>query len=237
MKKSTKSAAKKEKASKSVLAKKPVKPSTAKKKASKPSGTSKAEASAMVTKPRAKKVIARSSETKPKTFRSRKVTNLTKNVQEGCYMARIMRQGNKYQKNFPAKKWGGWAKARDAAAAWVAEKKGELPTIEESRLGNMSSRNQSGVVGVYLRRTLMKKPSGVEYEYWSWMARWPGCSLNGGIRFGIAKSVTDEDAFTLAVIARQMKEVNRDKVKAEFKRLEGTKEHKAILNRKMLYFG
>lgn len=210
---------------------------SAAKKASKPCKVAKAEASAMATKYRAKKVIGKSGVSKPKVPESRKVTNLTKNVQEGCYMARIMRQGIKYQKNFPAKKLGGWSKAREAAAAWVVEKKGELPTIGESRLGNMSSRNQSGVVGVYLRRTLMKKPNGAEYEYWSWMSRWPGCSLNGGVRFGIAKSITDEDAFTLAVIARQMKEVDRNKVTAEFKRLKGTKEHKAILNRKMLYFG
>ena len=150
-------------------------------------------------------------------------------------MARIMRAGQKYQKNFPAKKLGGWTKAERAALDWVSEMKQQLPGMHESRYDSMTSRNQSGVVGVYLRKTTMKKPNGNEYEYWSWMARWPGCDKKGGVRFNMNKSVSDEDSFCLAVLARRLKITDKARVFAEYERIKGSKAHKDILKKKLLY--
>lgn len=148
-------------------------------------------------------------------------------------MARIMRSGKKYQKNFSAKKYGGWPNARKEAIAWIAEIKKDLPSLSDSLYNNMTSRNQSGVVGVSLRRVEMKRASGT-YEYWAWVTRWPTCKTKGGVRFNISKGVTDEEAFTKAVLARELQEENRDKVAAEYEKIKGSKKHQSILSKKML---
>lgn len=151
-------------------------------------------------------------------------------------MARIMRAGVKYQKNFSRKQYGGWPKATKAAKEWVAEKKKELPSLEETTRDILSSRNSSGVVGVHLNRNYIKRPKGFEYEYWKWVAKWPNCPIRGGVQWTISDKRPDEDAFTLAVLTRRMKTKDRKKVEAEFERIRGTKEHKDILACKMLSF-
>jgi len=150
-------------------------------------------------------------------------------------MARIMREGKKYQKNFAAKKNGGWGKAKKLALEWVAEIKKELPENPSTTFGKMSSKNTSGVVGVTIRNVSVVRPSGNKYYYWTWVAKWPGCHYNGGMRFNVGTKWSDEDAFTLAVIARQNQEDDRDAVLKEFERIKGKKAHKDILAKKLLY--
>ncbi len=166
---------------------------------------------------------------------AKKITNITKNTQEGCYMARLMRAGKKYQKNFPAKKHGGWGKAKKLALEWVAEMKQELPPVQESTYNKMTSKNTSGVVGVTIRSLNLTRPNGKKYAYWTWIAKWPSCKYKGGVRFNVGEKWSDEDAFTLAVIARTYQMNDREKVVAYFKKINGKKEHKQILNKKMLY--
>lgn len=150
-------------------------------------------------------------------------------------MARLMRAGEKYQKNFPAKKNGGWRNAKKLAQEWVEEKKAELPPAREGLYGKMTSKNSSGVVGVAIRSLSVTKPSGIKYEYWTWIALWPGCKFKGGVRFNIGENRPDEDAFTLAVISRTYQMDDREEVVAYFEKIKGKKEHKDILSKKLQY--
>jgi hypothetical protein len=163
-----------------------------------------------------------------------KITNITKNEAEGCYMGRIMRCGIKYQKNFTAKKLGGWGEARKQALAWVEKMKTELPSLDESRKGNLSKRNSSGVVGVSLRRIEMNRTEGGVYEYWAWVTKWAVNNKTFTTRFNVSRILSDDDAFVLAVLSRQMESVNKKKIFAQFERIKGTKEHQDILDLKLL---
>jgi len=150
-------------------------------------------------------------------------------------MARIMREGKKYQKNFPAKKCGGWRKAKALALEWVVEMKKILPEKPQSTFDKMSSKNTSGVVGVTIRSVYVTRPNGNKYHYWSWVAKWPNCKYSGGVRFNVGSKWSDEDAFTLAVLARRMQVEDREQVIKKFNQIKGRKTHEEILSKKMLY--
>jgi hypothetical protein len=160
--------------------------------------------------------------------------NLTRNTKEKCIMARLMRQGQKHQKNFSLAKHGTWEAAERAASKWVNKQKKLLPPSEMNAKGRMSSRNQSGVVGVYLARRTVRKPSGKEYEYWSWCARWPECPVAGGIAWRISRNLSEDDAFALAVLTREMETADRDQVRKKLARVRGRASHEAIMEKKML---
>jgi len=168
-------------------------------------------------------------------MKKRKITNITKNTKEGCYMARIMRAGEKHQKNFPAKKHGGWGEARKLALEWVEEMKKELPSLSETTYNQMTKKNKSGVVGVTIRGLNVVRPSGIKYYYWTWIAKWPSCKYKGGMRFNVGNMWSDEDAFTLAVLARENQLDDRPKVVALFESIKGTQKHEDILARKLQY--
>ena len=53
--------------------------------------------------------------------------NLTKNVQEKCVMARVMRQKKMHQRNFTLKGYGTWEKATRAAKRWIDKILRKLP--------------------------------------------------------------------------------------------------------------
>ena len=163
--------------------------------------------------------------------------NLTRNVQEKYVMARIMRQSIMHQKNFSVKKYGSWKAAEKAGAQWVEQKKKILPPSQMNAKGRMTSRNQSGVVGVYLASRTVRKPNGKEYEYWSWSSRWPECPRKGGLAWNISANLPEDDAFVLAVLTREMETIDRDKVRKKFARIKGKASHKAILDKKLIELG
>jgi hypothetical protein len=72
----------------------------------------------------------------------------TKNKPSKCVMARLMRKGVNHQKNFTLAQYGTWAKAEAAAQRWVKAQKKKLPPVESGK-GRMTTRNESGFVGVY----------------------------------------------------------------------------------------
>lgn len=158
--------------------------------------------------------------------------HLTKNVAENCVMARIMRQGKMYQKNFSKKKYGGWRKATAAAAEWRDEQLKILPPRADTNEGKMTDRNTSGAVGVTLARTKMERGKRA-YEYWSWKVNWPDCENRGGLGWSIRTHGID-DAFALAVISREMRTIDRDAIMTRFKRLKGTKKLKRIYEQRQL---
>lgn len=143
-------------------------------------------------------------------------------------MVRIMRQGKMYQKNFSKKKHGGWGKAKKAAAEWRDEQLKILPPKMMNAEGRMSSRNQSGVVGVTLSCATFQREDGLS-EYWSWKSKWPGCKFTGGIGWSV-KKFGEDDAFALAVLSRELRTVDRDVIQKRLKKLRGTKKLEKILD-------
>jgi len=154
--------------------------------------------------------------------------HLHKNWQEKCVMARIMRQGKMHQRNFSLKQFGTWKTAWNAAKAWRDEQLPQLPPCVMNAKGRMTSRNQSGEVGVHLAHHVLRKKSGRECEYWRWVGRWPGCPLAGGVSWSVLK-FGDDDAFALAVLCRKMEESKRSKVISELEKIYGSKKHEKIM--------
>lgn len=154
--------------------------------------------------------------------------HLTRNIREKCVMARIMRKAKLHQKNFTLKQFGTWEAAEAAAKEWVQSQLLVLPPIEKNSKDRMTSRNHSGVVGVNLARHFIRKKDGREFEYWKWVAKWPGCPLSGGIGW-YTRTLGDDDAFALAVLSRRMETVGRPRVMEELERIYGSPEHEAIM--------
>lgn len=157
--------------------------------------------------------------------------NITKNKKEKCVMARIMRESEKYQKNFTLNEYKTWGKAEAAAQKWVTNKSLKLPKKLTTK-GIKTSRNTSGIVGVRLACSVKYK-HGNSYESWRWLAYWPGCPFRGGISWTIPK-YGDNESFVMAAIARKMESVNRDEIRKKMERIKNKKEYKEILALKQL---
>ena len=156
-------------------------------------------------------------------------TYLTINRTEKCVMARIRRHHVLYQANFTLRQFGGWRKAKAAAQVWVDEMLVKLPE-PLSRTDRKTSRNTSGVVGVRLANATRSKDGHV-YPDWRWVAFWTGCPQASGIGWSVNK-YGDHRAFAHACIARRLETLARDDIDAEFERLRGTPEYRALLRRK-----
>jgi hypothetical protein len=127
---------------------------------------------------------------------------LTKNKQERCVMARVVRQRKLYQANFSLKEYGDWAEATAAAEKWLRSLIKNLPP-PISRKGLMTANNRSGVVGVFQHRAVRQR-RGRNVIYRSWVAWWSKCKTAGGVRWS-AKKYGEDDAFVLAVLCRRGK--------------------------------
>ena len=157
----------------------------------------------------------------------------TRNKSSKCVTARIMRQGEKYSKNFTLRQYKTWKAAEAAAKKWVAEMLKKLPPPAD-RAGRMSVRNSSGVVGVW--PSIDRRKSGNRYlEYCRWGARWPGCEFKGGIRFSVSQ-YGDDDAFVLACLAVEHKSVDREFLLKKLKQIKGKKAYNAFLDQKEVEF-
>src|ERR1017187_3090835 len=89
----------------------------------------------------------------------------------------------------------------------------------------MSSRNKSGIVGIYPKRSLAKR-NGV--FYYSCAARWKGCPSPGGISWPCIEH-TDNGAYVVAALSHEMRTTNPDRVIEEAEKVKGTPKSKAIL--------
>ncbi len=144
-------------------------------------------------------------------------------------MARISRNGEKYQENFTLREYRTWKAAEAAADKWVRKMKQELPPQKPAK-GRMSKRNESGVVGV---RAFVDKSKGS--HYCRWYAKWPGCPNAGGVSFS-ADILGDTDAFLCAYLARTHETVDREWVLKKLKTFRNTKKAKAVLKLKQVSF-
>ncbi len=154
----------------------------------------------------------------------------TRNTRQKAVIARITRQGKLYQQNFPLSQHKTWEKAEKAAQKWV---KDTLPTLPPSarRAGRMTSRNTSGVVGVWRASTTVRKANGKNYRYNRWVARWPGCPLRGGVFWGAAE-YGEDGAFVLACLTREMETADRDEVLAKYEKVAKTKKFQSYLEKR-----
>lgn len=149
-------------------------------------------------------------------------------------MARIMRDSEMHQKNFSLSRFESWEAAEKEGRKWIKKQKKILPPSRMNEEGRMTSRNQSGVVGVYIAKTVRRKPNGKEYEYWKWIARWPDCPVKGGVAWTINEETPDDDAFALACLTREMRSADKEEVRGRLSKIRGRKEHLRIMEGKLL---
>jgi len=149
-------------------------------------------------------------------------------------MARIMRDTIMYQKSFSINRFETWEAAEKEGRKWIRKQKKILPPSRMNEEGRMTSNNRSGVVGIYIAKTVRKKPNGKKYEYWKWIARWPDCPVKGGVSWTINEKTSDDDAFALAFLTREMRTADKDAVFSKFKRIRGRKSHLEIMEKKLL---
>ena len=157
---------------------------------------------------------------------------LTRNQQEKCVVARVMRGTKLHTQYFTLKQYGTWEEAERAGRKWLRDLLPILPPKISSK-GRMTRRNHSGIVGVYLSAGIVRKRNGQEYSCPRWVARWPGCQLSGGLSWSI-KQFEDDGAFVLAVLARRLESVDRDRLLAEFIAIIETKRFSEILHLKKI---
>jgi hypothetical protein len=153
--------------------------------------------------------------------------NITRNLESKCIMARVNRHGKRHQRNYTLKQYGTYDAAERAAKKWIGGMKKVLPPPGTTK-NIITSRNSSGVVGVWLARNVKRKPNGLEYEYWRWMAFWPNCPFTGGLGWSINKH-GDSDAFVLAVLSRKRESIDRNRILLELERLRGTEDYDNII--------
>ena len=153
--------------------------------------------------------------------------NLTRNLQAGCVMARIMRNKVQYAKNFSLTEYGSWKIAERAAAAWLGAIKATLPPPLTSK-DRSTARNVSGFVGVSLKSS---PTAASESVYYDWHATWPDNPY--GTRWAVEK-YGDNPAFVRAVLSRKLETADREEIEHAFAQVRGTAEYRSILRHKAL---
>jgi hypothetical protein len=102
------------------------------------------------------------------------------------------------------------------------------PTSTE---GRMSSRNTSRVVGVYPAKSPIHRRSGAEYTYYSWKADWVGCPHSGGVSWP-CKTHGCQNAYALAVLTRNLRTINRNRILEKLQAIRETQQYRAIVGKK-----
>ena len=155
------------------------------------------------------------------------MSNVTRNKENRCVRAKVLRSGDDRIRYFTLKQHGTWEAAEEAAEKWVQAQLKELPKLQSSK-DRKTTRNTSGVVGVHLHHQVVRKPNGNEYEYYSWVAKWPGCKFRGGVKWPVT-TFGDDEAFALAVLCRRMEVETRYRILEALDEIRDTPEHKNIL--------
>jgi hypothetical protein len=169
------------------------------------------------------------------TFR-KETMNTTRNKQSRSVMARVMRGGQRHQANFALTEYRTWKAAEAAAQKWLRKTLKKLPERVMPQKGMQTKRNTSGIVGVRLAAKRKHSEYDKKYEYWYWVAHWPGCPFSGGVSWPVNK-FGDDGAFVLAVLTRKHESTDRDAMLAKYRRYQKTKACKQLLKKKELYLG
>jgi hypothetical protein len=157
-----------------------------------------------------------------------KVPNIVRNYARNYVRIRFRRQGKVWEESFSISKYdNSWEKAEQAAIDRREILAKELPERGKSRLGIMTSHNNSGVVGVSLQHSNATSSNGTVHRYPCFEASWRVESRNVVIRWGVKKHGF-KDAFVLAVLSRRMESKDREAVLAEFEKIRNTKQFNEI---------
>lgn len=115
------------------------------------------------------------------------------------WQVRLQRRGKRYAKYFADRGYGGPDASFEAARIWRDQLLKTFAEDDRARICARSNRNSSGVVGV--SKVTITGPNGVTYYFWQ--ATWsPASGQRRSIRFSVKKH-GEEEAFRLAVEARQ----------------------------------
>ena len=124
-------------------------------------------------------------------------------IASGGWEVRFHRRGKKVEKFFADNKFGGRAKALNAAKNYRDEIEAKLPKFNVHELSKKpSKRNQSGVVGVRRHeQTDIRGDWGYTYAFW--VAQWTDEFGKRKTKSFSANHYGEEEAYRLAVKARK----------------------------------
>jgi len=152
--------------------------------------------------------------------------HLAENVPSKCFVFRRMDYFNNKSVLFSYARGQDREAIKSKAVAYTIKMNKALgPAPRKSTEGRMSSRNSSGIVRVYPRRTLAKR-NGL--YYYAWATKWKGCPRPGGVPWPCLTR-GDDGAYVLAVLTLQMKTIDRGRVMEEFEKIKGTPKFKELL--------
>jgi hypothetical protein len=158
--------------------------------------------------------------------------HLTENTESKCFVFRHQEYKNRKSVVFSYARGKDRVELRNKAIRFTEKMNRKLPNPKPTSVeGRMSSRNTSGEVGVNPAHHTIRKPSGLEYTYFSWRADWVGCPNSGGVAWPCKKHGCS-DAYVLAVLTRRMKSTDRLRILEELDNIRGSNHYRSILRQK-----
>lgn len=136
--------------------------------------------------------------------------HLTRNERELCVMARAQRMGLRFYRCFALRQHGSWEAAEAAARLWLRPVLAELAKLPPDR-ERLSTRNRSGMKGVFFRARPRFLKSGRVAVYPSYVARWPGAPA-AGVTWMFTSSGGEDGAFLRACMSRELATADRVRV-------------------------
>jgi hypothetical protein len=135
-------------------------------------------------------------------------THLTRNLRERCVMARVQRSGLRFYRCFALSRYTSWEAAEAAARLWLRPALARIALLPGDR--PLSSRNRSGVAGVFFRPGYRTLRTGRFVSYPAYVARWPGAL--GGLKWSFNTSGGEDGAFLRACVSRELRSADRCRV-------------------------
>lgn len=154
---------------------------------------------------------------------------LTDNRAEKQFVYRRRKNGKHFYHSFSYTQSSGKKKSevKKEALLYAEAMNRRLGAVTTTLKGTMTERNSSGVVGVGLARNVVRG-----HEYYSWVARWPG--NQAGTRFSVNACGSDNKAFLMACIARELETSDRKKLEQVYKRWRQSGKAQKFIGKKQL---
>ncbi len=146
-------------------------------------------------------------------------------------MARVQRAGQHFYRCFALARYSTWEAAEAAARLWLRPVLAKLTALHP-REGLLTTRNRSGVTGVFFRPGYRTLRSGRFVTYPAYVARWPGA--RGGLKWMFTTSGGEEGAFLRACIARELRCADRLRVEWAVRTLSPERRDALLASRRPL---